>query len=52
MLYAMLCYGSEAVTSAWTKQQEGEIMAGSKDSGEGIFSLDDFGAAKDCVKYG
>jgi hypothetical protein len=27
MLYAMLCYGSEAVTSAWTKQQEGEIMA-------------------------
>jgi hypothetical protein len=28
MLYAMLCYGSEAVTNAWTKQQEGEIMAG------------------------
>lgn len=28
MPYAMLCYGSEAVTSAWRKQQEGEIMAG------------------------
>lgn len=28
MLYAMLCYGSEAVTSAWTKDQETQIMAG------------------------
>ena len=28
MLYAMLCYGSEAVTSAWTKQQELDAMAG------------------------
>lgn len=28
MLYAMLCYGSEAVTSAWTKQQEGDVMSG------------------------
>lgn len=27
MLYAMLCYGSEAVTNSWTKQQEGESMA-------------------------
>ena len=30
MLYAMLCYGSEAVTSGWTKQQDAEIMAGIK----------------------
>jgi hypothetical protein len=30
MQYAMLCYGTEAVTSAWTKQQEVEAMAGIK----------------------
>jgi hypothetical protein len=28
MLYAMLCYGSEAVTSAWTPDQEAKTMAG------------------------
>jgi hypothetical protein len=28
MLYAMLCYGSEAVTSAWTADQDTKIMAG------------------------
>jgi hypothetical protein len=28
MLYAMLCYGSESAISAWTKDQETEIMGG------------------------
>jgi hypothetical protein len=28
MLYAMLCYGSEAVTTAWTKEKESQVMAG------------------------
>jgi len=28
MLYAMLCYGSEAVTSAWTADQDAKVMAG------------------------
>jgi hypothetical protein len=30
MHYAILCYGSEAVTSAWTKDQEQEVMGGIK----------------------
>ena len=27
MLYAILCYNSEAITSAWTKEEDDAVMA-------------------------
>ena len=28
MLYSILCYNSEALVGAWTKQKDAEVMAG------------------------
>jgi hypothetical protein len=36
MLYAMLCYGSESAISAWTKDQEVQIMGGLKQAEAGL----------------